>query len=223
MKKRLLIVDDDKIITEILGDFFEENDFIVSLAYDGKTAISLYRKEMPDLVLLDLDLPVMNGFEVAEIIRNEDYITPIIFMSGSWLTEEYKIKGYELGAIQFLNKPISQKVLLSQIKNKLNPPIVEKTITIGQNSFRLHNQMLFTPDKEIQLMEREVKILSLLFENQGEVISKKKIFNEIWGHDDARNNKSLDNLICQLKKKLEVCPELKIINLYSKGYILERN
>lgn len=223
MKKRLLIVDDEKMLSGILGDFFENNDFIVSYAYDGKTAISLYRKEMPDMILLDLDLPVLNGFEVVEIIRNEDYITPIILMSGSWRDEKSKIKGYELGAIQFLDKPISPNVLLSQIRSTLNRPIVEKSFCIGQKSYRFHNQRFVTSDKEIQLMEREVKILSLLFENQGEVISKKKIFNVIWGHDDACNNKSLDNLIYQLKKKLEVCPELKIINLYSKGYILEKS
>lgn len=223
MKKRLLIVDDEKTLSDILGAFFEENDYNVSYAYDGKTAISLYRKEMPDIIFLDLDLPVLNGFEVAEIIRHEDYITPIIMMTGSWNGDNYKIKGFEMGAIQFLDKPISPKVLLSIVRSTLNRPAVEKTISMGQNLYKLHDQRLFTLDKEIQLIEREAKILSLLFEHHGEVISKKKVFNEIWGHDDTRNNKTIDTLIYQLKKKLEVCPELKIRNLYSKGYILEKS
>ena len=223
MKKRLLIVDDEKTLSDILGVFFEDNDFNVSYAYDGKTAISLYRKEMPDMILLDLDLPILSGFEVAEIIRHDDYITPIILMTGTWKEDYYKIKGFEMGAIQFLDKPVSPQVLLSFVKSTLNRPVVEKTFTLGKNSYRLHNQMLFTFDKEIQLMEREVKILTLLFEYQGEVISRKRFYIKIWGHDDACNKKSLDTLIYQLKKKLEVCPELKIISLYSKGYILEKS
>lgn len=223
MKKRLLLVDDDKTLSSLLGQFLEDNNYNVSYAYDGGTAISLYKKVMPDMILLDLDLPVMSGIKVAEIIRSEDYITPIILMSGTFLDEDYKIKGYELGAINFIDKPVPLKVLLAQIESKLYPPVVEMNITIGQNLYRLRNQILFTPDQEIHLMDREALILSLLFEHQGEMISKKKIFNKIWGHDDYRNNKSIDTLIYQLKKKLEVCPELKIINLYSKGYILEKN
>lgn len=223
MKKRLLLVDDEKVLSEALGSFFEMKGLKVSYAYDGDEAVKLYRKEMPDIILLDLDLPVKSGFEVAEIIRSEDNITPIIFMTGSYLDEESKIKGYRLGAIQFLDKPVLPNVLWVQIFNKLYPSVYEKKVTFGKNQYRLRNQTLYTPNQTIHLKVREALILSLLFEQPGELIHRKKILFHIWGHEDDRNDNTLDNLIYKLKQRIKPCSDLKITTSYSKGFILENN
>lgn len=222
MKRRILLVDDDKTLSGILGAFFEENDFNVFYANNGADAIGIYKKEMPELILLDLELPNISGFEVIEIIRNQDYITPIILMSGTYNNEESKIRGYELGAIQFLEKPVSPKVILAQILNKLNPPVFEKIIVIGENTYKLKNQILFTPNERIHLREREALILSLLFDNPGDLILREKIYYKIWGYVDYRNKKTLDTLMHSLKKRLEPCLDFKISNKYSKGFVLEK-
>lgn len=221
MKKKLLLVDDDRTLSNILRHFFKENGFYVVYAYDGASALTLFEKEVPDVVLLDLDLPVKNGFEVMEEIRQNDYITPIILMTGSWLDETYRIRGYELGAIQFLEKPVSPVVLLAQIHSILNPPVVERILHVGEIVFRLRNQVLMVDEKEIRFREREALILAVLFEKHGRIVSRNKLLTLIWGYDDLRNSKTLDNLIYQLKKKLEEYPELNIHSHYSKGYMLE--
>lgn len=221
MKKKILLVDDDKTLRTILEDFFKKNGFSVTPASDGALAVSLYNKEMPDLVLLDLDLPIMNGFQVVEAIRQEDCITPIILMTGSWFDEAFKIRGYELGAIQFLEKPVSPTVLLAQIRSLLNPPQKENIIYCEKHKFKLCNQTLMVNDQKILFREREALILSTLFEHPSIMVGRKKLQTLIWGNDDARNNKTLDNLIYQVKKKLEIFPELVIKSCYSKGYVLE--
>ncbi len=221
MKKRILLVDDDKTLRTVLEAFFRENGFTVLSAGDGALALSIYNKEMPDLVLLDLDLPIMNGFQVVEAIRREDCITPIILMTGSWIDETHKIRGYELGAIQFLEKPVTPMVLLAQIKSLLNPPLKELVICSDQRKFKLCHQTLTVDNQKIQFREREAQILATLFEHPNSMVGRQKIQTLIWGNDDVRNNKTLDNLIYQVKRKLEVYPELVIRSSYSKGYVLE--
>jgi len=221
MSKNILIVDDDQTLLNVLNDFFTSNNFGVTLAQDGVSALSCYNKSIPDLLLMDLDMPQMNGFEVVEKIREEDYITPIILMTGSWLEERFKIKGYELGAVQFLEKPVELSVLLAQINSLLNPPVVERKVCGCGREFSLRGQTLTVGDFKIRFREREAQILGALFDLPGDVVSRKKILMLIWGDDDYRNNKSLDNLIYQLKKKLEALPELSIRSNYSRGYVLE--
>lgn len=221
MKKKILLVDDDKILRTILEAFFREKGFAVSSASDGADALIHYNKEIPDMVLLDLDMPNMNGFQVVEAIRQEDCITPIILMTGSWIDETHKIRGYELGAIQFLEKPVTPMVLLAQINSLLNPPLKECKVCSYQHNFKLSNQTLVVDDKKIILREREAQILATLFEHPNYMVSRQKIQTLIWGNDDVRNNKTLDNLIYQVKRKLEDYPELVIRSCYSKGYVLE--
>lgn len=220
MKSTILLVDDDLTLAGILRDFFEENGFYVLTADNGASGIKTYKCEKTDIVLLDLDMPVLNGFEVVEKIRQEDYTTPIILMTGSWLTEKDKIRGYELGVVQFLEKPVSTSVLLAQIRSLLNPPLIERKLVHAGRVFRLGNQVLTVDDKTIRFREREAMVLATLMEHPGAIISRKKLLTMIWSDDDNRNNKSLDNIIYQIKKKIAEYPEINIKNMYSKGYVL---
>jgi DNA-binding response OmpR family regulator len=220
MKKKLLLVDDDEDFAKIIGDFFEDNGFLVLYAGDGEEGLTVFANEAPDLVLLDVDLPIKSGFEVMESIRSEDFITPIIFISGSRLDEKSKIRGYELGAIQYLEKPIHLKVLLAQIQSLLNPPNKRYNITAGKRIFKLRNQILTIEDTEIRLREREALILALFFSQPNFLVTRKKLMQLIWRDDGLRNSSALDNLIHSLKKKLEDFTELNIRSYYSKGYML---
>jgi DNA-binding response OmpR family regulator len=222
MSKNLLIVDDDQTLLNLLNDFFTSNDFAVTLARDGVSALACYGKKIPDLLLIDLDMPQLNGFEVVEKIREDDYMTPIILMTGSWLDKKNKIRGYELGAIQFLEKPVELTVLLAQINCLLSPPVVERKVCgCSGREYHLRGQVLTAGDSKIEFREREARILAALFERPGEMVSRKKLQIIIWDDDNYRNNKSLDNLVYQVKKKLEPFPELLIRSAYSRGYVLE--
>jgi DNA-binding response OmpR family regulator len=218
---KILLIDDDKTLITILSDFFIKNDFKVFVAYDGQSAYKLYWKEMPDILLLDLDLPLMNGFELAEMIRKDDVLTPIIMMTGTWWDTDYQIKSYELGAIQFLEKPFSLPVLLAQIRSIFNPTMIEHVVHCDGKQVRLANQIVRCENRKLILREKEAKVLALLIENQGKVVSRKIIQIEVWGVNDSRYNKFLDNLIYELKKKLCWFPELTIRSSYSKGYVLD--
>jgi DNA-binding response OmpR family regulator len=220
MNNKLLLVDDDTILLQILNDFFEANGFRVTIANNGLSALSCYQKNAPDVILMDLEMPGMSGFEVLERIREEDVLTPIILMTGSWMNEGYKIKGYELGAIQFLEKPVSTSVLLAQIKSLLHPVITEHKVKAEGRLFCLKGQILTVEQQQVKLKEREAQILAILMDSKGNTISRKKIQIQIWGTDDPRNNNTLDNLIYQLKRRLEQFPELSIQNAYSRGYRL---
>jgi DNA-binding response OmpR family regulator len=220
MKKKLLLVDDDCVLSKVLGDFFKEQGFIVLFAEDGGMALKIFSREMPDLVLLDIDLPVKNGFEVIEDIRKEDVLTPIILMTGSLVDEQSKIRGYELGAIQYLEKPVSPAVLLAQIRFRFNPPVKEAMLRVGSKVFLLRNQTLCVEGTELHLREREALILEALFETPNQLVLRKKLQTLIWGNNSVKNNKMIDNLVHHLKKMLEGFPELEIRNLYSRGYTL---
>lgn len=219
--KSILIVDDDQLLLNLLHEFFTINGFSAQTANNGSTALSCFYKSSPDLLLIDLEMPQMNGFEIVEKIREHDYITPIILMTGSWLSESHKIKGYEMGAIQFLEKPLELPVLLAQIKALLYPPVIERKLTGCGREIILKGQIVSVGDLKIPLREREAQILTILFENPGKTITRKKLQTLIWCGYDQRNDKTLNTLLYQLKKKLEAFPELAIKSNYSKGYLLE--
>jgi DNA-binding response OmpR family regulator len=221
MKRKILIIDDDDLLANSLADFFNQHDFYVVTASDGKTGLSKYKSENPDIILLDLDLPDFNGFEISEQIHEYDYSFPIIIMSGSWTIDDYKIKSYELGAMQFLVKPTSPKVILAQIKSIFNRPGKESVVNIGSVTYTLSNQVLISGDKKVELREREAQILAAIFESKQYFVTRKDLQKKIWHHTEVYNNKSIDSIVYSLNKRIECFPELKIKSLYSKGYKLD--
>ena len=221
MKKKILIIDDDDLLVKSIADFFLLHDFNVVTAPDGKTGLNKYNVENPDLIILDLDLPDFSGFERAEKIREEDYMTPIIIMSGSWTKDEHKIRSFELGAIQFLVKPTSPEVIHALIKSFLNRPAKESEVCIGSETYKLSNQVLRSGDKKVELREREAQVLAAIFESGQCYISRKDLQKKIWHHTEVFNNKSIDSIVHTLRKRIECFPDLKIKSLYSKGYKLE--
>ncbi|NLD94695.1 MAG: response regulator transcription factor [Fibrobacter sp.] len=218
--KKLLIVDDDETLLSLLATFFEANGFDVVSVSSGEKALVSMKTASPDLVLLDLELPGINGFEVINRIRCEDSCTPIILMTGSWTDPQSKIKGYTLGAIQFLDKPVQTAVLLAQINNMLSKRRGESAYVVGDQCFSLDQLRLTNGAQAVDLTNREVKIMHVLFEHVGATVPRSILLKHIWGHDDPRTDKLLDNIIYQLRSKLAVFPMLTIRNNYGSGYLL---
>lgn len=222
-KKKLLIVDDDSELLSVLTSYFEENGFDVVAVNSGEKALVCKKIASPDLVLLDLDLPGMNGYEVIDYMRRDDCCTPIILMTGFWNDSQSKIKGYTLGAIQFLDKPVQVAVLLAQINGMLYKKSHERTYVVGENSFIFSQLKLTCGSQTIELTQREADVMEILLEFNVTTVPRNALLKRIWGHDDPRNGKLLDNLIYQLRSKLTSFPQLTIRSYYGKGYRLNIN
>ncbi|MDD4921197.1 MAG: response regulator transcription factor [Bacteroidales bacterium] len=218
---KLLLVEDDLSLAMPLKDFFEDNGFTVFFAEDGEVAMKIYKQRFPDILILDVDLPKKNGFEVIEEIRALDYLTPIIMMTGSYIDAQSEIRGYELGAINYIKKPAIPQVVLAQVNYRLNPPVNALQIKIGDRVFSLRNQELTIENKVIQFRERDAKVLSALFEHKGEVVSRKLLLTKVWGSDRAANEKMLDGIIFRIKEALMPFPEIVLKSSYGKGYLLK--
>ena len=119
---RVLLVEDDLGLATALKDFFEDNGFYVIHTDDGGKAIGLFQKELPDIVVLDIILPNKTGFDIIEEIREVNIDVPVLLMTGTEVEDEKQIKGYELGAINYMKKPVIPQILLAQIRNLLSIP-----------------------------------------------------------------------------------------------------
>lgn len=222
-KYTLLLVEDDSALSLILKEFFETSGLKVVQAMDGEEAMCLYAKSFPDIILIDIEMPKKNGFEVIEEIRSSDYTTPIILMTGSRMDDASIIRGYELGAVNYQKKPVSPPILLSIILSKLHPTIVIKHLKIGHKSFILENQCITMGELTINLREREALVLRTLIDNVNVPVPRKKLIYIIWGNDLPANNNMLDGIISSLRKALSLIPELEIRSIYGKSLVLKKS
>ena len=219
MKNRILIVEDDDVLGETLKDFFEANELSVAWAQDGNAGLKLFKSFNPQLILLDVILPGKDGFDVITEIRTTNTTIPIILMTGTQFDAPDQIKGYNLGAVNYLRKPVLPQVVLAQINNLLNN-ISTRRFKLGNFEITVDDQLVIVNDTEIILRDKESKLLLLLLNNQHKVFSREDILQSIWSDNSYRLNNILDSTISHLKKSLIVIPSLKIVNVYGNGYKL---
>lgn len=214
---RILIVEDDTNTAMMLKDFFEENNFEVIHVISGEEAVEIYEKKRPSLVLLDVVLPGINGFEVIEEIQKTDNSIPVIMMTGTECDVDSQIRGYNFGAINYTQKPVLPQVLLAQINKLLNPPEMKKYHLNGY-SIIIRNQELRINDAVYTLKDRDIQLLSVLLQKPNEIISRKKLLLTVWKDDDISLNNHLDSSISRIKKVVANHPGVKIKRVYGVGY-----
>ena len=219
MKNRILLVEDDCVLGETLKDFFEANGLSVAWAQDGNTALTLFNSFNPKLILLDVILPEKDGFEVITEIHKTNTTVPIIFMTGTQFDAPDQIKGYKLGAVNYLRKPVIPQVVLAQINHLLSNSSTLR-FKLEHLDITIDNQLLTINDTQIILRDKESKLLLLLLNNQHKVISREDILQSIWSDNSYHLNNLLDSTISHLKKSLIVFPTLKIVSIYGGGYKL---
>ena len=179
-------------------------------AKDGKDALRLFRKESPDFVCLDIMMPGTSGYDVCREIRRADSNVPVIFISAK--SEEIDtVIGLELGADDFIVKPFGVKEVVARIRAVTRRRFATAKAAAEPSSFRLGDLDVFPSELRarrggttIELSLRDIKILSLLHENRGTVISRDTFFNRCWGLDHMPNSRTLDQHIAQLRKRIEV-------------------
>lgn len=217
MSNEILIVEDDLLLGDTLKDFFECNGLSVHWTKDGEAGLKYYTENHPDLILLDVILPGINGLEVIAEIRKTNTIIPIILMTGTEFDEKSQIKGYQLGAVNYLKKPILPQVILAQILNLIQPTTVNK-YSFKNLEISINNQLLSINNVEIQLREKEEQLLVFFLNNCNRIQSRNDILFCLWKENLPNRNNQLDSLISRLKKTLKPFHEISIKKIYGMGY-----
>jgi two-component system alkaline phosphatase synthesis response regulator PhoP len=218
--KKIFYVEDDKSIALIIEKTLENASFEAKGFKDGKTFFEVLENELPDLVLLDVMLPDMSGFDILKKLRQapktEDI--PIIILSA--LTSEMdKVTGLDLGADDYMTKPFSVLELLSRINAKLKKHAKHDIIQLGNLTMDLAQRLVFVDNNEVTFTYKEFEILMLLMKRPNEAISREKMLNHVWNSDFVLESRTIDMHIKSMRRKLtesKASPE--ILTVRSVGY-----
>ncbi|HLT87003.1 MAG TPA: response regulator transcription factor [Sphingobacterium sp.] len=221
MRNKVLIIEDDKGLALALKDFFEENALRVWHAASGEEGLTLYYKEKPDLIVLDVMLPHKSGFDVIAEIHDKDINLPVIMMTGTEFDVNSQVKGFTHGAINYVQKPILPQVLLAQIKSTLAIPQDLVQYQIGGITIRIHAQYAEFNTKQHKLREKDIKLLNLLLQRKNQVVHRSSILKQIWRDDHPDNNDLLNSTMSRIRKLLKQYPSLQINTVYGGGYRLQ--
>ncbi len=224
-RRTILIVDDEPHIVLGLKDALEFEGFRVVTATNGKEAVQSARSERPNAILLDLMLPDKNGYQVCEEIRRFDVAVPILMLTAR-SQESDKIRGLDAGADDYVTKPFSIGELVARLRALFRratrtPEIA--SFRIGTTTVNVVTQTLQHDGKKPeQLSFYETELLRLLYERVGQPVSREEILNKIWGMDANPTNRTIDNFIVKLRKKIEKRPDepTYILTVYGFGYKL---
>ena len=221
MGKRILVIEDEASIQNILRIFLEDAGYQVTLADDGMDGIAAFHKDSFDLVLLDIMMPRLDGYSVCEMIRNESS-TPIILLT-ALDDEDNQMKGFNLLADDYITKPFSMPLVLKRMEAVLRRTRSgEKSSVLVYQNVQLdtENYKVFVEGKEVTLTAREFDILRLLMENQGRVFTREQLLDIIWNYDYLGDDKIINTHIKNIRKKLGVdCIE----TIRGVGYRIDKN
>ena len=222
-KIKIVLAEDEPSLGQILKESLETRGFLVSHAPNGEVAYDYYLKTKPDILVLDVMMPIKDGFTLAKEIRKENTSIPIIFLTAKSQTKDV-LDGFEHGGNDYLKKPFSMEELIVRIKALLDRNKIKKDTTnkiaIGNYIFNYTKQILHYSSEEVLLTNKESELLFHLSEKQNEVLDRSYILNKLWGNDDFFNARSMDVFISKLRKKLSKDPSIKIINIRGFGYKL---
>jgi DNA-binding response OmpR family regulator len=227
LKAKIILVEDDINLGFLLVDFLEANNFEVKLYRDGISGLSGFQSSVFDFCILDLMLPKMDGFTLAEKIKELNSEIPVIILSARSLKED-KIKGFRIGVDDYITKPFDEEELLYRIRaiiNRINQRPksgnVNKMVTIGRFEFDSINQLLILNKLQRRLTLKESKILQLLSNSRNNLVKREEIMIDIWGESDYYTGRSLDVFVSKLRSYLKSDPQVFITTIPTVGYILE--
>ena len=222
MKARLLYVEDDESLSFVTRDNLEMEGYDVTWCKDGKEAMQLIGQEKFDIYILDVMLPEVDGFSLAEKIRSFDTQVPILFVTAKSLKED-RLHGLRLGADDYITKPFSIEELILKIEIFLKrrliiQPETPKVFSIGVFQFDHRNLQLSAPGHERRLTQKEADLLKFFLENKNQLVRRSTILETIWGQDDYFLGRSLDVFISRLRKYLKQEEKVKIENVHGIGF-----
>ena len=221
---KLLVVDDEKAMADAIADNLEFEGFQVTRAYGGQAALDALLAEKHALVILDVMMPDLDGFEVLEKLRRANDQTPVIFLTAR-SAEVDKLRGLGLGADDYVVKPFSVLELIARVKAVLNrtaPGSDLQTLEIGPAQIDFNKLIITVNGLEEELGSYEADILRLLASEPGRIFSRDDILNAVWGQEALPSNRTIDNYIVKLRQKVELNSRepIFLLSVYGRGYKL---
>ncbi len=235
MTRKVLIVDDEKAIVDILKFNLKKEGYDTVCAYDGREGLRMARQENPDLILLDIMLPYMDGFEVCAKLRGEGSSVPIIMITARE-EETDKVFGLENGADDYITKPFSMRELMARVKANMRrvpdaaasapaEPGSGSVIRAGELTVDLERRSVFKNGRELELTQREFELVRFLAQNPGRVVTRQELMSEVWQFDYFGDVRTVDVAVRRLREKLEDDPAnpAYVITKRGVGYYFESN
>lgn len=221
---KILLVDDDLKNSMLLKRFLEVEGYSVMYAGNGNIGWELFNSEHPDLVLLDINMPEINGFELAKMIRKTDDEVLLFFLTDRTERDD-RLKGFSLKGNDYIPKPFYPEELIARIKERFENRKHEapQVFTIGNTLFNSNLSNITYNNHTVSLSVRQTEILSLLAEHIGSTVERKFILKKVWGDDSQENSLALNVQITYLRHILKADNSISIISLKKKGYILMVN
>lgn len=225
MNRKVLIVDDERSIVDILRYNLEKNDMTAVCAYDGAEGLRLARECDPDVILLDVMLPEMDGFEVCRTLRAEGNNVPIIMITARE-EETDKVFGLELGADDYITKPFSMRELLARVRTNMRraasmaPAAAEEPgdqIKVKDLVIDRTRRAVYKNGKELELTQREYELIKFLAENPGRVMSREELMVSVWQYDYFGDLRAVDVAVRRLREKLEDNPSEPVYVMTKRG------
>lgn len=226
MEKKILYVEDEPFLAKVVKETLEHQGFSIQLVQDGAEVIHAFDRFQPDLCVLDVMLPNMDGFSLGRIIKARRPEVPIIYLTAKSFTEDV-LNGFESGASDYIRKPFSIEELIARIHNQLRlrdglrsgSSTINSGIELGSFTFYPDKLELSHESGTVKLSYRETQVLSLLAQNVNQTTDRKALLLAVWGDDSFFNSRTLDVYVRKLRTYFEKDASLEIITLKGKGYV----
>ncbi|HKJ34072.1 MAG TPA: response regulator transcription factor [Balneolales bacterium] len=228
--KNILILEDEPSLIFTLRDTLENEGYVVHVKEKGQEALNFIKELTPDLLILDIMLPGMSGYEVCKRIREDKYTFPIIMLTARD-QEIDRVTGLNIGADDYMVKPFGVKELLARIQARLRRansyskagPI--DVVTLGPVRIELNESNVIRPDREMELTTREVELIRYLVSHANEPVSRDDLLENVWRYEYSTNTRTVDVHISKLRSKIEMKPDdpQYLVTLHGVGYMLKLN
>lgn len=221
----ILLVEDDENLGTLLSEYLNSKGYETTLANDGEKGLRKFLNQSFDICILDVMMPVKDGFTLAKEIREINTDIPIVFLTAKSMKDD-ALEGFTLGADDYITKPFSMEVLLMRIKAILRRSVEggiskdKTTFEVGSYLFDSERRVLSREGKEEKLTSKENDLLKLLAMSDGKTLERKAALMLIWGDDNYFNSRSMDVYITKLRKYLKADENIEIINIHGKGFKL---
>jgi DNA-binding response OmpR family regulator len=225
IKPKILLCEDDTNLGMVLKNYLELNDYDVVLERDGRLGLAAFQREKFDICLLDVMMPNMDGFAVAEEIRDVNPDVPLFFLSAKTMKDDI-IQGYKLGADDYITKPFDSDVLLLKIKailkrnEETHREEVNAEFDMGKYHFNPRLRELTIDGRISVLSPKENELLKMLCEHKNDLLTREAALKKIWGSDTYFNGRSMDVYIAKLRKYLREDETIEIVNIHGNGFRL---
>ena len=230
-KQKILIVDDDENIAELISLYLTKECFDTQIVHDGEEALQAFERSQPDLILLDLMLPGIDGYQVCREVRAKNQ-TPIIMLSAKGEVFD-KVLGLELGADDYMEKPFDSKELVARVKavlRRYRPAVQEKTETASVKkvdypdlSINLTNYSVLYNGQNIDMPPKELELLYFLASSPNQVFTREQLLDHIWGYEYIGDTRTVDVHIKRLREKINDHESWRIATVWGIGYKFETN